>query len=72
MARTFSQRPVLGPIDVDEDIRQSLTTITRERSRKLIVALSTIFAILFITAAFVYLAYSSEPGTMKPAPASGN
>ena len=63
---------VQGPtgIDVDDEVRQSLISIRRERSTKLVLALSALVALLVAGSAFVYLAYSSEPGTTRVVPAS--
>ncbi|HEY6561866.1 MAG TPA: hypothetical protein VI072_31575 [Polyangiaceae bacterium] len=56
--------------DIDEEVRISLASIQRQRSLKRVVALSTLFLILVLAAGFVYLTYSSAPGTMRPIPAS--
>ena len=68
MAQSGVHPDVFDPTDIDEDVRKSLAAIRRQRSQKLTLALFALVAILFTGAVFVYLAYSSEPGTMKPVP----
>jgi hypothetical protein len=61
--------PVLKP-DIQDDIRESLTTIRNQRTRERTLAVATLVFIFLAIGAFVYLAYSSEPGSMRPIPAS--
>ena len=44
------------------EIRESLATIHRERSRKLVFVIASIVVLLLVAA---YLTYASTPGTMK-------
>lgn len=70
-AASLTSRGELATSDeIQEEIRESLATIERQRSRKLVLAITALIAILVAMGAFVYLSYSSEPGTFKPLPAS--
>jgi hypothetical protein len=47
------------------DLRDSIATLERERSRKRALVFASLIALLILGGLFVYLSYSSQPGTMK-------